>query len=348
MKAIVICLLSFVLAAVASAQGLLPRRTGLTRPASTPTRPASTPAAPTSASADASVPAGGRAIEFADDTPVSMYLMVYGELVGKTVLSDPQIPKVSFGLHPQKNQKLTEEDKVEAITTVLEMNGVHLEPFGEKFVRALPRKNVRKEGIPLYLDEKVLEADVEEGKVTEGKVISFMIRFKYISEEDMEKVALKVLESFKSDQSGAPVVLSSGRRVLVTDTYLNVKRMLEIVAEIDVEQPTEPLPEVECIQIVNASASDIVPIIEKIVADSLKEQEELQKKGGANTSNNSSPRPSRPRSRVRFSAGSVVRTSPRSRRPRRPRLSSTPRRPRTASSRGASRRLPSRSPTRSS
>ena len=94
MKAIVICLLSFALAAVASAQGLL-RRPGLTRPASTPAAPA-----PTSASSDAPVPAGGRAIEFADDTPVSMYLMVYGELVGKTVLSDPQIPKVSFGLHP--------------------------------------------------------------------------------------------------------------------------------------------------------------------------------------------------------------------------------------------------------
>ena len=286
MKAIVICLLSFALAAVASAQGFQPRL-GQTRPASTPAA-----SAPTSASSDAPVSAGGRAIEFADDTPVSMYLMVYGELVGKTVLSDPQIPKVSFGLHPQKNQKLSEEDKIEAIETVLEMNGVHLEPFGEKFVRALPRKNVRKEGIPLYLDEKVLEADVEEGKVTEGKVISFMIRFKYISEEDMEKVALKVLESFKSDQSGAPVVLSSGRRVLVTDTYLNIKRMLEIVEEIDVEQPAEPLPEVECIQIVNANASDIVPIIEKIVADSLKEQEERQKKGGLNKPNNSAPRPS--------------------------------------------------------
>ena len=156
MKAIVICLLSFALAAVASAQGLL-RRPGLTRPASTP---AALAPASTSASSDAPVSAGGRAIEFADDTPVSMYLMVYGELVGKTVLSDPQIPKVSFGLHPQKNQKLSEEDKIEAITTVLEMNGVHLEPFGEKFVRALPRKNVRKEGIPLYLDEKVLEAEL--------------------------------------------------------------------------------------------------------------------------------------------------------------------------------------------
>ena len=269
-------LLSFV--STASAQGLLRNRTGLNRPAGATPSP----------SADASVPAGGRAIEFADDTPVSMYLTVYGELVGKTVLVDPQVPKTAFGLHPQKDQKLTEEDKIEAIETVLEMNGVHLEPFGEKFVRALPRKSVRKEGIPLYLDEKVLEADVESGKVTDGKVISFMIRFKYIGEEDMEKVALKVLESFKSDQSGAPVVLSSGRRVLVTDTYLNVKRMLEIVSEIDVELPAEPLPEVECIQIVNASASDIVPIIEKIVADSLKEQEELQKKGGAGAANNAS------------------------------------------------------------
>ena len=278
MKSFVLCLTSFVLAAAASAQGLLRpganRSAGGIRPSSAAAQRSNTPPNSTP------VQSGGRSIEFTA-APLDMVFEVYQNLVGKTVLKDPQVKSEPITLKPQKGQELSPDDKIEAIETVLEMNGVHLEPYGEKFVRALQRKSVRKEGIPLYLDKESLDADVRAKKVADGKVISFMIRFQHISEEDMEKVALKVLESFKSDSSGAPVVLSSGRRVLVTDTYLNVRRMLEIVSEIDVEQPVEPLPEVECIQIHNASASDIVPVIEKIVADSLKEQEEQQKKGGA-------------------------------------------------------------------
>ena len=303
MKKILIFAMLFMTTAVVMAQGLL-NRPGMRRfggrnlaqnqPAAVAGQPAVAPAG-AAGEAGAAEP-GGRSIEF-NATPVDLVFKVYGELVKKTILKDPQVPQATVTLQPRQGQELSDEDKIEAIETVLEMNGIHLEPFGDKFVRALPRKSVRKEGIPLYLDEKALEADVEAGKIAEGKVISFMVRFKYMSEEDMEQVASKVLESFKSDSSGAPLVLKRGRQILVTDTYVNIKRMLEILPEIDVQEPAEPLPEVECIQIQNAVADDIVTVIEKIVADSLKEQEERQKKGGQvqNTgSQNSTAAPARP------------------------------------------------------
>ena len=274
MRTIVFCLLSSVFVFLASAQapvarpGLLGSR--LSRPAAT--TPSDSTSATPSTSSDAAASAGGRAIEFADDTPVSMYLMVYGELVGKTVLPDPQIPKVSFGLHPQKDQKLTEEDKIEAIETVLEMNGVHLEPYGEKFVRALPRKDVRKDGIPLIMDP---EAQLNEST----RVVSFMIQFKNISTEE----AQKALEGFKS-ASGILLVFERTNSILVTDTEQIINRMREIAKAIDIASPVTET--VEYIQIKYANANEVKQVIDNIVQESMKEQEKngKQPQNGNNSS----------------------------------------------------------------
>ena len=85
--------------------------------------------APASAAADAA-DAGGRSIEF-NAAPVDMVFTVYQDLVGKTVLKDPQTPAATITLQPKKGQELSDEDKIEAIETVLEMNGIHIEPYGE-------------------------------------------------------------------------------------------------------------------------------------------------------------------------------------------------------------------------
>ena len=88
-----------------------------------------------------------------DATPVDIVLQAYGERVGKTVLKDPACPSATISLKSRPGQKLTDEEYLEAIEAILEMNGVHLEPYGESFIRALPRKDVRKEGIPLIMDQ---------------------------------------------------------------------------------------------------------------------------------------------------------------------------------------------------
>ena len=272
MRIIVFGLLSSVLVFAASAQGLLRRPGGLNRATTT----SSSSSSSSSTSSDTAASVGGRAIEFSDDTPVAMYLMVYGELVGKTVLSDPQIPKVSFGLHPQKDQKLTEEDKIEAIETVLEMNGVHLEPYGEKFVRALPRKDVRKDGIPLFMDSDA--ADLKEST----RVVSVMIQFKNIAIDE----AQKALEGFKSN-SGILLVFERTNSILVTDTSQIIKRMLEIARAIDIASPVTET--VEYIQIKYANANEVKQVIDNIVQESMKEQEKNGKAPQNNTGSAAAP-----------------------------------------------------------
>ena len=160
-----------------------------------------------------------------DAAPVDIVLQAYGDRVKKTILKDPACPSATITLKSRPGQTLTDEEYVEAIETSLEMNGVHLEPYGESFVRALPRKDVRKEGIPLIMDPETQLGDT-------GKVVSMMINFKNITTEE----AQKVLEGLKSN-AGLLLVYERTNSILVTDTEQNINRMLEIAKMVDIATP---------------------------------------------------------------------------------------------------------------
>ena len=196
-----------------------------------------------------------------DATPVDIVFQTYGEQVGKTILKDPAVPNATITLKSREGQKLTKEEYLEAIEVVLEMNGIHLEPYGEKFIRAVPRGKARKEGIPLYMDI----ADVPED-AKDGRVISVRISFKSIATDE----AQKALENFKSD-TGILNVFERMNSILVTDTWQNIKRMDEIAKAMDISSPV--LEQVFVYQVENASANDIKTALEQIVQESQKEQE---------------------------------------------------------------------------
>ena len=273
-----IALVIFVCAAAASAfaqggtglfsRGLRPNRLG--RPMVG--QPAQAPAAEASggggaAGAGKTVEPGGRSIEFSG-APVEMVLKVYGDLVDKTVIKDPAAPAATITLQPKQGQELSDEDKILAIETVLEMNGVHLEPYGEKFVRALPRATARKEGIPLLLDPDAALGD-------SSRVVSLMMSFRNIALDE----AQKALEGLKSDKGVLNVYERSGS-ILVTDTEMNLARMREVIKEIDI--PTPVTENVFIRQIQNASATDIQKVLQEIVEDAKK----IQERQGKNAQNN--------------------------------------------------------------
>lgn len=221
----------------------------------------------TVAEADAAkLPEGSKSDLNFKDAPVDMVFEVYSKLVGRTVLKDPATPSVNITLESLPGQKLTKEEQIEAIEVALEMNGIHFEEYGEKFVRALPRKEVRKEGIPLIMDieNKTLEDS--------GKVVSVMINFKNISAQDE---AQKALEGFKSN-SGLLQVFERTNSILVTDTQQNINRMMEIAKAIDISTPV--MENVFVRQIKNASATEIKQALTEIVQES---QKELEKTGKA-------------------------------------------------------------------
>ena len=256
-----VALVAFFAAVDATAQGIL------RRPQSLPGRsvPAgATAGAATSAPSDDTAsdadPKEAPALNW-DAAPVDIVFQTYGEQVGKTILKDPSVPNATITLKSREGQKLSKEEYLEAIEVVLEMNGIHLEPYGEKFIRAVPRGKARKEGIPLYMDITDVPEDAKD-----GRVISVMISFKSIATDE----AQKALENFKSD-TGMLNVFERTNSILVTDTWQNIKRMDEIARAMDISSPV--LEQVFVYQVENASANDIKTALEQIVQESQKEQE---------------------------------------------------------------------------
>ena len=217
-----------------------------------------------------------------NQAPVDLVLEAYAAEVGKTVIPAPDLPKATITLRSLEGQTLTKAEYLEAIEVTLTMNGVVLEPRGEKFLRALPRKTVRTHGIALRMDDK--------GNLPEqGRVVSQMIVFKNIAVDE----AQKALEGFKAPE-GLFQVFERTNAILVTDTQENINRMLEVVRAIDIATPV--IEDVFVRQVEYALATDIKTHLETIVTESQKDTQQKQsgpKQSGAPGFGSSSPAPAR-------------------------------------------------------
>jgi len=193
-----------------------------------------------------------------DNSPTDIILQAYAQETGKTLLIAPDAPKANITLRSQPDVELTKEEYIEAIEVVLSMNGIVLEPFGEKFVKVFARKTVRTDGI------KILMESPEKGHPEKTRVVSQMIQLKSITVAE----AQKALEGFKKPD-GLFQTFERTNSILVTDTQENVNRMLEIVKFID--QPLLVTEEVNVRAIRFAKADDIKKRLEEIVAESQKQ-----------------------------------------------------------------------------
>ena len=218
-----------------------------------------------------------------NQAPLDLVLEAYAAEVGKTIIPAPDLPKSTITLRSLEGQTLSKTEYLEAIEVTLTMNGVVLEPRGDKFLRALPRKTVRTHGIALRMDDK--------GNLPEqGRVVSQMIVFKNIAVEE----AQKALEGFKAPE-GLFQVFERTNAILVTDTQENINRMLEIVRAIDIATPVTE--DVFVRQVEYALATDIKEHLETIVTESQKDENPKKtgpKQSGAPGfgSSQPSPRPS--------------------------------------------------------
>ncbi|MCQ2391155.1 MAG: hypothetical protein MJ240_07010 [Kiritimatiellae bacterium] len=264
MKQFVILMMLLTLAGSASAQlrrgGMLNRRSAARPTAATAAAGAGDSARPAVATREelrnARGTNGTTRLVF-NQTPIELVLESYAQEVGRTIIPAPDLPKATITLRSAEDQTLTKEEYLFAIEHILTMNGVVLEPRGEKFLRALARKTVRTQGIPMLLENRGL---LEE----KGQVVSQLISFHNIAVAE----AQKALEGFK-DPNGLFQVFERTNAILVTDTQENINRMLEIAKAIDIATPV--LEDVFVRQIKFAVANDIKTALETIVTESQKE-----------------------------------------------------------------------------
>ena len=217
-------------------------------PAATPAAPSasgtvpamapSIPGAPTPAKTpEEMIPAGNINFQGVD---VSQVLDVYAQLVGRTILR-AGLPSAQIILRTET--PLTKTEAIQALQAVLALNGIALVNVGDKFVKALPIDQANSAGAKIQHGDANQLPDM-------GSYVTHIVQLKYV-----KPTAMVPLITPFSKMPNAAIPLDDNGILVLRDNAENVKRMMEMIEQIDVSVPTEYISEV--IPIKYALAEDI-------------------------------------------------------------------------------------------
>jgi general secretion pathway protein D len=183
------------------------------------------------------IPAGDINFQGVD---LDQVLDVYARYVGRTLLR-AGLPQAKIILHTETS--LTRSEVIQALQAVLALNGVALINVGDKFVKAVPSTQANQEAAPFNKETAAQLPDV-------GQYVTHIVQLKYVKPSEMTPI----LQPFAKLQNSILSIDSNGILVL-RDNAENVKRMLEMIDQVDVSVPAEYISEV--IPIKYALADDI-------------------------------------------------------------------------------------------
>lgn len=193
-----------------------------------------------------------------NNAPLEMVLDDYAEKTERTILQAPGLPKVSVTLRSRDN--LTLPEYLQAIETVLAMNGIAVLPVDEKFLTVVKISEARQEAMEITRGPLDLPA------TDRSRLISQLITIHHIELTE----ARKAIDALKHNYAQIHV-FERNNSIMVTDTAANIERMMEVIALMDL--PIEAREEPHVIVIKHTKASLIKSKLEEIIADTQREQQ---------------------------------------------------------------------------
>ena len=144
-------------------------------------------------------------------------------------------------------QKVTKEEAYNVFLTALFMNGLTLVSSG-KFLRVIPSREAPKSNVRVFYGDFVPASD---------EIVTLVYPLKNISSEDMPRIFQDLLP-----RTGNILVYPETNSVVMTDSGLNLRRMISILKSVDVPGSQ---PKLESIPINYASSKDIAKLVEEIL-----------------------------------------------------------------------------------
>lgn len=187
-----------------------------------------------------------------EDMDLDEILKQYSEWTGRAIMKAPGVPSVKINLKCPK--PLPKKEALLAIEGVLGMHGIGLVPMGDMFLKVVKIGEARQAGMKIDLGP--LEEDIAET----DHLISQVIELKHVEISEIQGLIKEMLHSY-----GKVIPLERVNCIMVTDSAVNVDRILELLKYID--QPIEAKEELRIFPIVYAKASEIQSKIEAIIAD---------------------------------------------------------------------------------
>lgn len=184
------------------------------------------------------------------DADISQVLEIYQELTGRTVMRPANLPATKVTIRSQT--PLTRKEAIQALDSILSLNGITMVPMGEKFVNAVPAAQAGQEGRPF---NELAKDELPDS----GSLVAQVVRLTNALPRDVAQA----LQPFAKLPNSILGIDSAGILVL-RDYAVNVKRMLEVLQYIDVVPQQEFVDVV--IPIKYALAGDIAQVISSLTA----------------------------------------------------------------------------------
>ena len=199
-----------------------------------PVNPPAPPAPPTPGNAAAAAPANPAGAPLAMDAvipmadlqlvnmPLEQFLEIYANYVNRTILRAAALPNLNVTLQAQT--PLTVVEAIQAMDSVLSLNGYTTIPVGEKFVTFVPSANALQEGaafLTITSPDELPEAN---------QYITHITQLKHI----LPSEAVPMLTPMAKNAAGI-VALDVSKTLVLRDNSSNIKRMLELLERIDIK-----------------------------------------------------------------------------------------------------------------
>lgn len=194
---------------------------------------------------------------------VKQVLEVYAQLVGRTLLQ-AGLPNAQIVLKTET--PLTKAEAIQALQAVLALNGIAVINFGDKFVKVVPYDQAGQVAEDFNTQNPSQMPEL-------GSYITRIVQLQYIKPSEMAAI----LQPFA--HANAILPLDENGIIVLRDNVENVKRMLELIKEVDVVVPAQYISRV--IPIKYAMADDIAGVLSS-----------LESSGGGTVSFGSSSTPS--------------------------------------------------------
>jgi general secretion pathway protein D len=176
-------------------------------------------------------------------------LNVYSDLVNKTILRPAALTEAKIWLTTKT--ALTKTEAKQALDAVLALNGIVIVSINDKFVKAAQLTVAGALGAPFNTQDG--------GELPNlGQYITHLVQLRYVKPSDM----VQVLQPYASGVANGILPIDPSQILVLRDLTENVKRMLELIREIDVSVPSEFVSEV--IPIKYAKATEIASALNSL------------------------------------------------------------------------------------
>jgi general secretion pathway protein D len=153
-----------------------------------------------------------------EDADLPEIVRVIGQLTGKRFIFGGKIRNIKATVYSP--QKITVAEAYQAFLSILETNGLTVIPHG-RFLKIVETAGVATQATPTY--------EAGQAAPSEDRYVTRLHRLSHVSAEEVGNV----LGKFKS-KDGDIVVYAPGNLLIITDTGTNIRRMMQIVEEVDV------------------------------------------------------------------------------------------------------------------